>query len=284
MNSRLLASTIVILLPNLAAVEVLRRPIANVEAGNAALKAGNAEAALGFFEKATKTGAIDPGVQLNVGLALSALGKHDEATQAFLQASGARDTALKATAFYNLGNGFFRGEKWGEAIEAYKRSLTLAPKNANAKWNLEIALQKKVEQDKKEQDKKDDKQKQDDKPQDDKQKQDDKPQDDKPQDDKPQDDKQKQDDKPQDDKQKQKQKQKQDDKPQDDKPQDDKQQDDKQPQEKAPSQKPEEKTAQQQSMEQMNAVLDSLEKSPKDLERMRAQMRAVRRQPPAKDW
>jgi len=37
-------------------------------------------------------------------------------------------------------------------------------------------------------------------------------------------------------------------------------------------------------MEQMNAVLDSLEKSPKDLERMRAQMRAVRRQPPTKDW
>ncbi|MDZ4697126.1 MAG: tetratricopeptide repeat protein, partial [Deltaproteobacteria bacterium] len=155
MSSRCLAWALIILLPSLGAIEVLRRPNANIEAGNAALKSGNAQAALGFFEKATQTGGIDPGVQLNVGLALSALGKHDEATQAFLQASGARDTTLKATAFYNLGNGFFRGEKWAEAIEAYKRSLTLAPKNANAKWNLEIALQKKVDQDKKDQDKQD---------------------------------------------------------------------------------------------------------------------------------
>ncbi|HVR64818.1 MAG TPA: hypothetical protein VMU50_23125, partial [Polyangia bacterium] len=34
----------------------------------------------------------------------------------------------------------------------------------------------------------------------------------------------------------------------------------------------------------MGAVLDSLEHSPKDLEKERARLRAVRRRPPAKDW
>jgi hypothetical protein len=34
----------------------------------------------------------------------------------------------------------------------------------------------------------------------------------------------------------------------------------------------------------MEAILDSLERSPKDLEQERARMRAVRRVPPVKDW
>ena len=35
---------------------------------------------------------------------------------------------------------------------------------------------------------------------------------------------------------------------------------------------------------EIGAVLDSLEKSPKDLEKQRARMRAVRRAPPVRDW
>jgi DNA repair ATPase RecN len=37
-------------------------------------------------------------------------------------------------------------------------------------------------------------------------------------------------------------------------------------------------------MSEIDAVLDNLERSPKDLEKMRARLRAVRRAPPAKDW
>ncbi|MEA2700685.1 MAG: hypothetical protein QOI66_4956, partial [Myxococcales bacterium] len=38
------------------------------------------------------------------------------------------------------------------------------------------------------------------------------------------------------------------------------------------------------SEKEIEAVLDSLERSPKDLEKERARLRAVRRRPPAKDW
>jgi hypothetical protein len=34
----------------------------------------------------------------------------------------------------------------------------------------------------------------------------------------------------------------------------------------------------------MGAVLDNLERSPKDLEKERARLRAIRRRPPARDW
>src|SRR4029079_12787248 len=87
----------------------------------------------------------------------------------------AKDGALKAQAFYNLGNAFLKKEKFKEAVEAYKRTLALDPRDQRAKWNLEIALRKqkdqeekeKKDQDKKDQDKnKDDKKDQDKKDQD----------------------------------------------------------------------------------------------------------------------
>jgi len=37
-------------------------------------------------------------------------------------------------------------------------------------------------------------------------------------------------------------------------------------------------------MREIDAVLDNLESNPKDLEKLRARLRAVRRAPPLKDW
>ena len=150
---------------------------------------------------------------------------------------------MKAAAFYNLANAFFKKDKFKESIEAYQRALALDPKDERAKWNLEIALKKKRDEDKKKEqnkDKKDDKDKNDKKDDKDKKKDDDKQ------------DKSKKDDK-------------------------DKQDDHKQQNE----DRPEEKPAAQRDME---SVLDSLEKSPKDLEKQRAALRAVRRAPPTRDW
>jgi Ca-activated chloride channel family protein len=253
----------VALLPLLGAWEPLRSQNSDIEAGNAAMQAGKAEDALKHYEAAVQKLPGDPGAHFDRGAALYALSRFDEAGQEFLRATEAKDGALKAAAFYNLGNAFFKKDKFKEAVEAYKRALGLDPRDQRAKWNLEIALKKQKDEEEKKknqddknkdkQDKKDQKQDQD-KDKDKQDKKDDKKED-------------KKDQKQDQDKNKDKGKDEPKDKPQpkaDDK------------QKAPPPEAPEEK--------EIGAVLDSLEKSPKDLEKERARIRAIRRAPPARDW
>jgi tetratricopeptide (TPR) repeat protein len=235
-----------VVFPFLAAFDPIRSRSVQVEEGNARMKAGKADEALAAYDKAVADLPTDPVVHFDRGTALAALSRFDEAAEEFLRATEARETSLKAAAFYNLANAFFKKDKFKESIEAYQRALALDPKDERAKWNLEIALKKKRDEDKKKEqnkDKKDDKDKND-----------------------------KNDKK--DDKDKKKDDDKQDKSKKDDK---DKQDDHKQQNE----DRPEEKPAAQRDME---SVLDSLEKSPKDLEKQRAALRAVRRAPPTRDW
>jgi Ca-activated chloride channel homolog len=231
-----------------------------VELGNAALQAGKAEDALAHYDKAAAKLPADPGLHLDRGAALYALSRFAEAGQEFLRATEAQDESLKATAFRNLGNALSKQDKPKDAIEAYKRALALRPDDKAAKWNLEIALRKQREKEEEEK-KKNDQNKDDDK---DKNKKDDKKKDDKDKD------KDKKDDK---------EKDKQDKKSEQDKQ--DKQ--DKKDEKKHHSQQQPEKPAQEQP-ERIQQMLQNLEANPKDLERERARLRAVRRMPPARDW
>ena len=248
-------------LPFLGAWSPLESNNRAAESGNASLKSGKAEEALAAYDKAVTELPNDAGAHFNRGNALFALSRFEEASAEFLRASQTAAPGLRPAAFYNLGNSYFKNDKYEDAIAAYRHSLALDPANSRAKWNLELALQKKKqadqkkEEEEKNQDKKDDKHDQDKKDQD---KKDDKQKDEK------QDEKQKQDDKKQDEQQKQQEKQ-------NEQAQQQQQQQDHQG-DKAPD------------MREIDAVLDNLERSPKDLEKMRARLRAVRRAPPAKDW
>jgi tetratricopeptide (TPR) repeat protein len=251
--------------PVLGGFGLLESKNAEVEQGNVALKAGKADDALAHYDKAIAKLPADAGAHFDRGAALYALSRFDEAGQEFLRATQAPDAKLKADAFLNLGNAFFKKEKFKEAVEAYKRALALRAGDQTAKWNLEVALAKQKEEEKKKQDQKD---KNKDDKKDDKKDQDKKNQD---QSDKKQDDKKDQDkDKKQDQKKDEKS-----DKDKQNQPQQD-QQKDKQPQ-------PQKEAADKQQVE---AVLDNLERSSKDLEKARAanRARAFRRAPPAKDW
>ena len=242
---------LVALSPLMAAWEPLRSRNGEIEQGNALLKGGNAEEALKHYDKAAAALPGDPGVHFDRGAALYALSRFDEAGQEFLRATEAKDGALKSQAFYSLGNAFFKKDKFKEAVEAYKRTLALDPRDERAKWNLEIALRKEQEQkdkdknkdDKKDQDKKDDQKKDQDKNKDDQKK----------------------------------------DEPKKDQKPDDQKKDEPKPQDQKPD---EQKGAQPPPADeqQMGAVLDNLERSPKDLEKERARLRAIRRSPPARDW
>ncbi len=250
---------VLLFVPFLAAWNPLDRPNRAVEEGNTQMSAGKADAALVEYDKAVAAMPNEPAAHFNRGTALHALSRYDEAITEFMRATEAREPGLKATAFYNLGNSYFQANRYVDAIAAYKRSLALNPSDVRAKWNLELALQKKKEEEKKKQE--DQKNKQDENKDDKK------------------DDKQ---DQNKDDKKDDQDKQKQDGgtppKPQ--APQDAGAQP---PQpEPQPSAQPQDDKAS--DMNEVDAVLDNLERSPKDLEKMRARLRAVRRAPPAKDW
>jgi Ca-activated chloride channel family protein len=253
------AAVMMLLVPFLGAWNPIERNNRAVESGNASMKNGKAEEALADYDKAVAELPNDAGAHFNRGNALFALSRFEEASAEFLRATQATEPGLKASAFYNLANSYFKNDKYSESIAAYRHALALDPSNGRAKWNLELALQKKKEEDKK---KEDDKNKQD-QNKDDKKDQDKKDKDKKDQQDKK--DKQDQDKQNKDDKKEQQQQQEQ-------------------QQEKKDQPPPPAKDDKAPEMREIDAVLDNLEHSPKDLEKMRARMRAVRRAPPAKDW
>ncbi|HVR64507.1 MAG TPA: tetratricopeptide repeat protein, partial [Polyangia bacterium] len=163
------ALTALALAPFLVGFDWLQSKNRDAEQGNAAMKAGKAEDALAAYDRAAAKLGNDPALRFDRGTALYGLSRYEEAAQEFLRATEAKDGSLKASAFYNLGNAFAKANKFKEAIEAYKRSLALDPRDQKAKANLELALrqlkeeEKKKQQDDKNKDNKDDKNKKDDK-------------------------------------------------------------------------------------------------------------------------
>ena len=250
-------AVLVAVTPLLMGFKLLETRNGEVEQGNAALQAGKAEEALAHYDKAVAKLPADPGVHLDRGGALYALSRFEEAGKEFLRATEGQDEALKANAFRSLGNALSKQDKHKEAVAAYRRALALRPDDKASKWNLEIALRKQKEEEekkKKDEDKKDDKDKQD-KDKKDENKKDDKDKQDKDKKDK---DKDKKDEKQQDENKKDKQ-----DKDKQEKPQPEKAAD---------------------NPERLLQMLKNLEANPKDLEKERARIRAVRRGPPPRDW
>jgi len=121
----------------------------HVEQGNQLFAEGKLAEALAEYERAASTLPEEPGVRFNRGAALYGLGKYDEAQKEFLRATEAHDPQLKESAFYNMGNAFFRMKRYQDAVDAYKRALGTDPRDLRAKWNLEMALKELKEEEQK---------------------------------------------------------------------------------------------------------------------------------------
>jgi Ca-activated chloride channel homolog len=316
-GSRALRSLLLLAaLPVCLGIDLLQSRDKAVEEGNVQMKAGKPEQALGRYDEAVKRLPEDPGVHFNRGAALYGLSRWEEAAQSFLQATEAKAPDLKGAAFYNLGNAFFQAKKYGEAVEAFKKALAYNPGDQRAKWNLELALRNRKDQEDKNEKNKDDKNKD---PKDDQKKQNDQKGEQKQADDKDQQAKnepEKPGDESKGDKQNKdgenKQDQQADQKDQQKLPEQKPQQaqtDPKQPPEDKGQGKPDQQDKQDQKdkppqasnqpqkgqtgnkgkqpppdMAEVDAILDNLEKSPKALEQELARVRAMNRRPPAKDW
>jgi len=123
----------------------------DLERGNRMYREGRYQEAVEAYRSALQGGRTGPELHYNLGTALLALGEYGEAEQHLQAALQAVDPELRHRTFYNLGNRFLeegraqpdlqaQGRLLDASIEAYRRALRIAPADAEAKWNLELAL------------------------------------------------------------------------------------------------------------------------------------------------
>ncbi|MBR4155364.1 MAG: tetratricopeptide repeat protein, partial [Bacteroidales bacterium] len=118
----------------------------HIRLGNKDFKNGNySEAEVNYRKSLDKE--YNPKAQFNLGDALYEQKNYEEAAKAF---SGVTERNIskniEADAFYNLGNTLMAQEKYGEAFESYKKALKVNPDDEDARYNLEYARWKMIQQ------------------------------------------------------------------------------------------------------------------------------------------
>jgi tetratricopeptide (TPR) repeat protein len=103
---------------------------------------GNLEAAIKTFEKLAEKEPDNARYLYELGTAYLMDKKYDKAAEYLSKAAAGEDTDIKEKALYNLGNAFFRNNKFSEALNSYKNALKLNSENKEARENLEMPLAK----------------------------------------------------------------------------------------------------------------------------------------------
>jgi Ca-activated chloride channel family protein len=93
------------------------------------------------------------------GLILVATGDLESARALFQNGTLSEHPQVQASSHYQLGSLALAQEDFEGAIEEFRQCLRIQPEHHNAKWNLELALLRKKEQEKKEQEQKEQEQK-----------------------------------------------------------------------------------------------------------------------------
>ena len=108
-----------------------------------------AEAHQAFLRAFAASG--NPALQYDLGVAQYRLKRYEEAAKSFREAAAVPH--LRQRSYYNLGNAHVRAseeapekdEPLRQAIGAYEEALRLEPADSAAKWNLELAIQRRGE-------------------------------------------------------------------------------------------------------------------------------------------
>ncbi len=111
-----------------------------VAQGRAAYEAGQYEQALESFEAARKERPDDPAVEYNRGVALAQLGRVAEAKSSFQRVIDSNRPELRQKAWYNMGNVHATMGERKEALQAYRRALSLDPNDELSRHNYEVVL------------------------------------------------------------------------------------------------------------------------------------------------
>ncbi|OQX26196.1 MAG: hypothetical protein BWK80_11675 [Desulfobacteraceae bacterium IS3] len=125
----------------------------SIRNGEESYQKGEYEKALKYFIDAQLQNPDKPEIFYNIGNAYYKLEKYDEAANSFKQAAKSENRQLRQKALYNLGNADYRKGKLEDSVKHYEEVLKLDPNDTQAKENLEFAKkmieQKKLEDQKK---------------------------------------------------------------------------------------------------------------------------------------
>ncbi len=93
------------------------------------------------FRKSLDKGEHDFIGNFNLGDAYFKQEKYEDAVRSYQNAlAKANNNFEKSKSYFNIGNSFLKSNKLKESIEAYKNSLKLNPNDEDAKYNLSYAL------------------------------------------------------------------------------------------------------------------------------------------------
>lgn len=106
------------------------------------------------FKKGLKKSKDSFELNYNLGDAYYKQQKYDEAIESFQTSlSKTEDNQLKSKALHNIGNSLLKSQKIKESVESYKNALKLNPNDPDTKYNLSYALSLLKQQEQKQQDK-----------------------------------------------------------------------------------------------------------------------------------
>lgn len=111
-----------------------------------AYREGNGDRAVATAETARRLAPEDPLTAYNAGTANLADAHARKAAKLLEEAAGKAPAGLAPAAWYNLGNARLAAGDPAAAVEAYKQALLRNPADAEAKHNLELALQEREQQ------------------------------------------------------------------------------------------------------------------------------------------
>ena len=117
-------------------------PAERIQAGNDLLRRAEYRAAASVYQVAQAVAPNDPDAYFNAGIALALSGQFAQAEDAFRMVLSLNPDHLLAAAHYNLGNVYFDQRRFEQAVRSYQQALLLNPADADARYNLELALRR----------------------------------------------------------------------------------------------------------------------------------------------
>ena len=108
------------------------------------------------FRKVVETSPKSYEANFNLGNAYYKQEKYDDAIKSYQSAfENAKDNESRAKIFHNVGNSLLKSNKIEQSVEAYKTALKYNPNDQDTKYNLSYALEMLKNKDKNKQDKND---------------------------------------------------------------------------------------------------------------------------------
>lgn len=112
----------------------------NVRSGDKLYEQGKYDDALVKYLEALNAQGDSTLINFDLGNVYQSQEKFQDAGQAFMNTMGVSDSLNRADALYNLGNALVGGQKYQEAVEAYRSALKLNPDQPDYLHNLELAM------------------------------------------------------------------------------------------------------------------------------------------------